>query len=67
MKKAPHTEVCGAFLCVILTGVLTLVIILILPVVPNCLYVVVILETIEQLAHLGHQNLFILKVINNME
>ena len=44
-----------------------LVIGLVLPVVPNGLNVVVILETIEQLAHLGYENLSILKVINNME
>ena len=46
---------------------LALVIGLVLPVVPNGLYVVVVLEVIEQLAHLGHENLSILKVINNME
>ena len=51
----------------VLTGALTLVIILILPVVPNGLHIVVILEVVEQLAHLGYENLFILKVINNME
>ena len=44
-----------------------LVIGLVLPVVPDGLHIVVILETIEQLAHLGHENLSILKVINNME
>ena len=51
----------------VLTGALTLVIILILPVVPNGLHIVVILEVVEQLAHLRHENLPILKVINNME
>ena len=51
----------------VLTGALALVIILILPVVPNCLHIVVILEVVEQLTHLGHENLSILKVINNMK
>lgn len=46
---------------------LTLVIILILPVVPNGLHIVVILEVVEQLTHLRHENLSIIKVINNME
>ena len=46
---------------------LALVIGLVLPVVPNGLHIVVILEVIEQLAHLGHESLFVLKVINNME
>ena len=46
---------------------LALVVGLVLPVMPYGLYVVVILETIEQLAHLGHENLSILKVINNMK
>ena len=66
MKKTPHTEVCGVFYAV-LSGGLTLVLILILPVVPNGLYIVVILEVVEQLTHLGYENLSILKVINNME
>ena len=46
---------------------LALVIGLVLPVVPDGLNVVIILEVIEQLAHLRHENLSILKVINNME
>ena len=55
------------FFYAVLTGALTLVIILILPVVPNGLHIVVILEVVEQLTHLRHENLSILKVINNME
>ena len=51
----------------VLTGALALVIILILPVVPDGLHIVVILEVVEQLTHLGHENLSILKVINNMK
>ena len=32
-----------------------------------CLHIVVILEVVEQLTHLRHENLSILKVMNNME